>query len=131
MFTWNNPKIKKTDEEIAYDISDLLFAGQDVRSIERTIIKELRARRVETIDWLIEECEDKILELKLDERDGDAVTKLKSIISSLRHYRDDAEHGYIPVPQAFNARDNAEQTMVSGLVWLILVIWGIFWFLRG
>lgn len=133
MFIWNDPKNPKTDEEIAYDITDMLFAGKDVRYIERTIVKELRERRVETIDWLIDECRDKILELRIDDREPGAVTKLEALINALESYRKEARQGFIPVPWGFrnHEADATEQSWCVALVWLICMVWAIFWVLRG
>lgn len=122
-------KIKKTDEEIAFDITDLLFAGTDARKVEKTIIKELKEKRVETIDWLIDECRDKILELNLDDRDKAAVNKLNNIIASLHAYKEDVEAGYVPNPFLFR-RNNTDEVWIAGLIWVIIVFWGVCWILH-
>lgn len=132
MFAWNDKdKVKKSDEEIAFDITDCLFAGKDAKTVEALLVKEFRARRIDTVEWLIAECEDKILEEKINNPNGEVVVKLRNLRLGLEHLKSDIEKGYVPYPFPLFSHKEDESFYVVPLIWGIISVWGIFWLLRG
>lgn len=128
MFSWNDPNAPITDHERAFDITDMLFSGVDVKKVERELLKQYRQMRCESIDFCIDECYDKIKEIKLDNEGHQAAAKLRMLIARLEHYKEEVKTGYIPNAIVPIHHDNYD-AWIAPLICGIVMIWVFTWIL--